>query len=89
MNKADLIKKMAVDAEITQAQAGEAFSSMTDGISKALKSGDRVTLVGFGTFSVTHRKARVGRNPKTGEKLKIPARKVPKFTPGKSLKEKM
>lgn len=89
MNKADLIKKMATDAAITQAQANEAFNSMVDAITGTLATGDKVTLVGFGTFSVTERKARTGRNPKTGATLKIPARKVPKFTPGKALKDKI
>lgn len=89
MNKADLIKKMAADAEITQAQANAAFKALVDGVSHALHKGDRVTIVGFGTFSVSKRKARTGRNPKTGAPLKIAARKVPKFTPGKSLKEKV
>jgi len=87
MNKADLIKKMAVEAAISQKQAGKALDAIIDGVEDTLKIGKRVTIVGFGTFSVTKRKARTGRNPKTGAPLKIPARKVPKFTPGKNLRE--
>jgi len=89
MNKADLIKMMANDAGITQSEAAKAFNSMVDGIAGALANDDRVVLVGFGTFSTSSRKARIGRNPKTGAPLQIPARKVPKFTPGKALKEKL
>ena len=89
MNKADLIKKMAAEAGITQSQAGKAFNSLVEGISKSLAKGERVTIVGFGTFSVVERKARSGRNPKTGAPLQIPARKVPKFAAGKSLKEQV
>ncbi len=89
MNKADLIKTMAAEAGITQNEANKAFNAMVDGIADALAKKDRVILVGFGTFSVTERKARTGRNPKTGAPLKIPARRVPKFTPGKALKERI
>jgi DNA-binding protein HU-beta len=89
MNKADLIKKMATDAGITQNQANKAFSAMVDGIAGSLSKGKRVILVGFGTFSVSERKARTGRNPKTGAPLRIPARKVPKFTPGKALRDRV
>jgi len=89
MNKADLIKKMAAEAGITQSQAGKALNSLVEGISKSLAKGERVTIVGFGTFSVVERKARSGRNPKTGAPLQIPARKVPKFAAGKSLKEQV
>jgi len=89
MNKADLIKKMATDAGITQNQANKAFGAMVDGIANSLAKGKRVILVGFGTFSVSERKARTGRNPKTGAPLRIPARKVPKFTPGKALRDRV
>jgi DNA-binding protein HU-beta len=89
MNKADLIKMMATDAGITQSEAAKAFNAMVDGIADALAKDDRVVLVGFGTFSASTRKARTGRNPKTGAPLQIPARKVPKFTPGKALKERL
>ncbi|HNR38757.1 MAG TPA: HU family DNA-binding protein [Acidobacteriota bacterium] len=88
MNKADLIKKMSNDADITQTQATKAFNSIIEGVAKELSKNRRVTIVGFGTFSVSHRKARIGRNPKTGAPLKIAARKVPKFTPGKALKDR-
>jgi DNA-binding protein HU-beta len=89
MNKADLIKKMAADAAITQGAANKAFNALVEGVTKALSKGHRVTIVGFGTFSVTKRKARTGRNPKTGAPLKIAARTVPKFTPGKALKDRV
>lgn len=88
MNKADLIKKMSNDADITQTQATKAFNAIIEGVAKELSKNRRVTIVGFGTFSVSHRKARIGRNPKTGAPLKIAARKVPKFTPGKALKDR-
>ncbi len=86
MTKADLIEAMANGADISKAAAGKALNSLTTAISKALKKGDKVTLVGFGTFSVTKRKARTGRNPQTGAEIKIPATKAPKFTAGKALK---
>ncbi len=87
MTKADLVEKIAGDAKISKAVAGKSLDSMIKNITKALKKGDRVTLVGFGTFSVSKRKARMGRNPQTGEAIKIKAKKVPKFSAGKSLKE--
>jgi len=87
LNKADLVGKIAKDAGITKAQAESAFDSLVGGISQALKKGQKVTFVGFGTFSVARRKARAGRNPQTGAAIKIPARKVPKFTPGSELKK--
>lgn len=83
MNKADLIDKIAKDADITKAQANAAIDSFTDTVVATLKKGDRVTLVGFGTFSVSERAARNGRNPQTGAVIKIKARKVPKFKAGK------
>lgn len=83
MNKAELIEKIAKDADITRAQANEAMNSFTEAVVGALKKGDRVTLVGFGTFSVSERAARNGRNPQTGEVIKIKASKVPKFKAGK------
>lgn len=89
MTKAMLIDGMAADAKISKAAAGKALDSMIKHISKSLKKGDRVTLVGFGTFSVNKRKARTGRNPQTGETIKIKAKKVPKFSPGKSLRESL
>ncbi|NLK50620.1 MAG: HU family DNA-binding protein [Candidatus Cloacimonetes bacterium] len=87
MSRDELIKKIAGDAGISQKTAGLALASVLDGITQALKKGERVTLVGFGSFSVVKRKARKGINPKTREPLKIPARKVPVFKAGKNLKE--
>ena len=87
MTKAELIEKMAKDANISKTTAGTAFNSFIDGIKKSLKKGNKITLVGFGTFSVAKRKARVGRNPRTGEEIKIKASKSPKFIAGKSFKE--
>ncbi|MBA4389320.1 MAG: DNA-binding protein HU [Syntrophus sp. (in: bacteria)] len=87
MTKAELISKMASGAEISKAKAGKALEAFLDGVKGSLKKEERVTLVGFGTFSVSKRKARKGRNPRTGKEIKIPARKVPKFTAGKALKE--
>ena len=88
MTKAELIEKMAKDAEITKAAAGLALDSFIAGVTAALKKKDgKVTLVGFGTFEKTSRKARKGRNPQTGEEIKIKARKVPKFVAGKALKD--
>jgi DNA-binding protein HU-beta len=89
MTKADLIEGMAADAKISKAAAGKALDSMIKHVTKTLKKGGKVTLVGFGSFSVSKRKARMGRNPQTGEAIKIKARKVPKFTPGKSLKDSL
>jgi DNA-binding protein HU-beta len=86
MNKADLIDRIAKDAGIAKTQADAAISSLLSCIEGDLKKGGRVTLVGFGTFSVTNRKARTGRNPQTGQPLKIAARKVAKFSPGSELK---
>jgi DNA-binding protein HU-beta len=87
MTKADLIDKMAKDAGISKAAAGKALSSLLEGVVKTVKKGGKVALVGFGTFSSGKRKARIGRNPQTGAAIKIPARKVPKFSAGKSFKD--
>ena len=85
MNKADLIGKIAEDAGITKGQANSALDSFVETVTKTLKKGDKVTLVGFGTFSVTKRAARNGRNPQTGATIKIKAKKVAKFKAGKEL----
>jgi len=85
MTKAELVAKVAKDAKITKAAAGRALDGVIDGITKALKKGDRVSLVGFATFSVSKRKARTGRNPQTGKSIKIAARKVAKFKAGSGL----
>lgn len=89
MNKAELIDKIAKDSGITKAQANEALDSFTNSVVGSLKKGDKVTLVGFGTFSVSERAARNGRNPQTGEVIKIKARKVPKFKAGKEFSTKI
>jgi DNA-binding protein HU-beta len=87
MNKGELIDKIARDARISKVQAGNALNSALDGVVSSLKKGGKVTLVGFGTFSVSARKARTGRNPQTGAPLKIPAKKVTRFVPGAELKK--
>jgi len=87
MTKAELIDKLADDADITKVAAGKALDSFIDAVRKTLKKGDKVTITGFGTFSVSKRAARKGRNPRTGEEIKIKASKTPKFTAGKALKE--
>jgi DNA-binding protein HU-beta len=87
MNKGDLIEQMAADSGISKAQATEALNSVINSIRKTLKKGDKVTLVGFGTFSITKRAARTGRNPQTGEAIKIKAKKIVKFKAGKELAE--
>ncbi len=89
MNKAELIAKLADDASITKTQANDALDSFIEAVTKTLKGGGKVTLVGFGTFSVSKRAARNGRNPQTGAVIKIKARKVAKFKAGKELAGKM
>jgi DNA-binding protein HU-beta len=87
MNKADMIDKMAAAAGITKTQAAAAVEALVSGISGALKKGNRVTVVGFGSFTTAQRAARTGRNPKTGKPIQIAARRVAKFTPGLELKQ--
>jgi len=89
MNKADLIAKLAKDADITKEKANIAIDSLVEGVTKGLKKGQRVTLVGFGTFYTTKRKARTGRNPQTGETIQIKAKKVARFKPGKDLEHQV
>ncbi|MBK7097150.1 MAG: HU family DNA-binding protein [Sphingobacteriales bacterium] len=89
MNKGELIEKIANDAGITKTQANAALDSFTTTVQKTLKGGGKVTLVGFGTFSVTKRAARNGRNPQTGAVIKIKAKKVARFKPGKELSSKI
>lgn len=89
MNKAELVQKIADDAGISKAQANTALDSFTSTVTKTLKGGDKVTLVGFGTFSVSKRQARTGRNPQTGEAIKIKAKKVARFKAGKELSAKI
>ena len=87
MNKTELIDAVADEAEVSKAEAGRAVDAVISSITKALKKGDSVTLVGFGTFQVRKRAARTGRNPKTGDTIKIKASKNPAFKAGKALKE--
>lgn len=87
MNKSELIDHIAKQADISKAAAGRALDATMDAVKKALKKGDSISLVGFGTFYVGKRAARTGRNPRTGAELKIKAAKVPKFRPGKTLKD--
>jgi DNA-binding protein HU-beta len=89
MNKAELIDKISGDAEISKKQAASAIDSFTDAVAKTLKKGNKVTLVGFGTFSVSKRAARTGRNPQTGAAIKIKAKKVAKFKAGAELAAKV
>jgi DNA-binding protein HU-beta len=89
MNKAELIATLADEAGITKTQANTALDAFVDAVTKTLKKGDKVTLVGFGTFSVSKRAARNGRNPQTGEVIKIKARKVARFKAGKELSSKL
>jgi DNA-binding protein HU-beta len=86
MNKGDLVDLMSERAGISKVQANTALDALTEAVTASLKKGTRVTLVGFGTFTVSNRKARVGRNPQNGAPLKIAARRVAKFTPGSELK---
>ena len=87
MNKTDLIESIATSAEISKAAAARALDATVESIKSALKAGDSVSLIGFGTFAVGERAARTGRNPRTGKSLNIKAAKVPKFRPGKGLKD--
>jgi DNA-binding protein HU-beta len=88
VNKQELIEAVQKKAGIeTKKQSGEAVDAVFEAISATLKKGGKVTLIGFGNFSVAKKKARIGRNPQTGAEMKIPARKVPKFTSSKALKE--
>ena len=87
MNKSELIEHIAKQADISKAAAGRALEALIGGVKSTLKKNNSVTLVGFGTFSVTKRAARAGRNPRTGAAIKIKAAKIPKFRPGKALKD--
>lgn len=87
MTKKELIKRVSKTTDLTMRQAGDALESLTDAIRSSLKRGKKVTIPGFGTFTISKRKARTGRNPRTGEILKIAASKLPKFKPGKGLKD--
>jgi DNA-binding protein HU-beta len=87
VNKTELIEHIASKSDISKAAATRALASIIEAVKKTLKKGDALTLVGFGTFSVSKRAARTGRNPRTGAALKIKAAKVPRFKPGKGLKD--
>lgn len=89
MNKAELINKLSSDAGVTKTQANAALDSFVEAVTRTLKGGGKVTLVGFGTFSVSKRKARKGRNPQTGAEISIKARKVARFKAGKELSAKL
>lgn len=87
MNKTDLIEKVASSAEVSRIEVSRVFNAILDTITESLKKGEAVTLVGFGTFKVADRKERSGRNPQTGQPIKIAAQKTPRFSAGKQLKE--
>jgi DNA-binding protein HU-beta len=89
MNKAELISKISDDSGISKSQANAALNSFIEAVTKTLKAGNKVTLVGFGTFSVSKRNARTGRNPQTGAAIKIKAKKVARFKAGKELAAKL
>ena len=89
MNKSELVDAIASKAGLTKIDAKKALEAYIDATSKALKKGDRVALVGFGSFSVSKRSARKGRNPQSGKEIKIPAKKVVRFKPGKELSDKV
>ena len=87
MNKTELVEFIATQADLSKAKAAEAVDAFVEAVTTSLKKGNDVTLVGFGTFTISKRAARTGRNPQTGATIKIAASKAPKFRPGKSLKE--
>lgn len=89
MNKGDLINKVATASGITKAQATDAVNSVFSNVGDCMKSGDKASFIGFGTFSVSHRQARTGRNPQTGKAIDIAAKNVVRFKPGKALSEKV
>lgn len=87
MNRQDLVSKIAKDVGISKTNAAAAVESFIDGVTRTLKKGDSITFVGFGTFKTTQRKARTARNPQTGATIKIPKRRVVRFSAGKALKD--
>jgi DNA-binding protein HU-beta len=87
VNKQEVVAKIAKDTGITKTAAAAAIDSLIDGITRSLKKGDSVSFVGFGTFKISNRKARTARNPRTGAPIKIPKRRVPRFSAGKGLKQ--
>jgi DNA-binding protein HU-beta len=86
MKREEMIEKISKEAKVNKAQAERAMKALFDGVATSLKKGNKVTFVGFGTFSISKRKARMGRNPRTGEQIKIAAAKVPHFKAGEQLK---
>lgn len=89
MNKGDLISNVAKEAGLTKAQAGEALDSVLNNITSCLSNGDKVTLIGFGTFSTSQRSARTGRNPRTGAEINIPSKTLVKFKAGKAFTDQV
>ncbi len=89
MNKSDLVRAIAAKSNVTQRDCEVMLKTFTDSVMEAVAKGEKVSLVGFGSFGVVSRKARSGRNPATGQKIKIPAKKVPKFTAGKEFRDKV
>ena len=89
MNKAELTARVARDTRMTKVRAARVIDSLLEHVMKSLKKGERASLVGFGTFTVTRRRARTGRNPQTGTPIQIPARRVVRFTAGKTLKSEI
>lgn len=87
MTKAELVEKVAKDSDVSKALAEKVLNSVTENLERCLKKGDKITLTGFGTFAVSKRKARTGRNPQTGQVIQIKATRVPRFKPGKALKD--
>ena len=87
MNKSELVAQVAKDTKLSKSEAEKALNSIVSNVKKTLKKGDSVSLVGFGSWSVAKRNARNGRNPQTGASIRIPAKKVPKFSPGKGLRD--
>jgi DNA-binding protein HU-beta len=89
MKRDDLVRLVSENADVTRKAAGETVNAVIEGIASGLEKGDSISLIGFGSFRVVERSAREGRNPRTGEKMHIPASKTVKFTPGKALKERV
>ena len=86
MNKAEIVARIAHDTGLTKADVNRCVDALVENVTRALKKGERVAFVGFGTFGVSRRRARSGRNPQSGARIRIPARRMPRFAPGKELK---
>ena len=89
MNKAQLVEEVSGEVGLTKKETQKVIDAVTETIRDSLSAGEKVSLVGFGTFQLANRKARTGRNPQTGQSIEIPAKKIPKFKPGKDLKERV